>query len=150
MKAHLISTHRTRFTSFVVVLAASLCASTRSQAADPRPKAGSVAKVEVRKTADRYQLYVNGRPFYIKGAGLEFGSQEELALHGGNSFRTWRTENGQDSVDRRNLRINFDPANLILYGTGEPIAALETLAPLVISVHCKDGDWPAPGVHGAL
>ena len=53
-------------------------------------------------------------------------------------------------VDRRNLRINFDPANLILYGTGEPIAALETLAPLVISVHCKDGDWPAPGVRGAL
>ena len=53
-------------------------------------------------------------------------------------------------VDRPNLRINFDPANLILYGSGEPIAALETLAPLVISVHCKDGDWPAPGVEGAL
>ena len=53
-------------------------------------------------------------------------------------------------VDRANLRINFDPANLILYGPGEPIAALETLAPLVISVHCKDGDWPAPGVDGAL
>ena len=97
MKAHLISTHRTRFTSFVVVLAASLCASTRSQAADHRPKAGSVDNVEVRKTADSYQLYVNAQPFYIKGAGLEFGSQEELALHGGNSFRTWRTENGQDT-----------------------------------------------------
>ena len=53
-------------------------------------------------------------------------------------------------VDRANLRINFDPANLILYGSGEPIAALETLAPLVISVHCKDGDWPAPGVKGVL
>jgi len=53
-------------------------------------------------------------------------------------------------VDRANLRINFDPANMILYGTGEPMAALELLAPLVISVHCKDGDWPAPGVAGAL
>ena len=53
-------------------------------------------------------------------------------------------------VDRTNLRINFDPANLILYGTGEPMAALEILAPLVISVHCKDGDWPARGVAGAL
>jgi L-ribulose-5-phosphate 3-epimerase len=53
-------------------------------------------------------------------------------------------------VDRPNLRINFDPANLILYGTGEPIAALETLAPLVVSVHCKDGDWPVPGIEGAL
>jgi sugar phosphate isomerase/epimerase len=53
-------------------------------------------------------------------------------------------------VDRANLRINFDPANLILYGTDEPIAALKALAPLVISVHCKDGDPPLAGVAGAL
>lgn len=53
-------------------------------------------------------------------------------------------------VDRANLGINFDPANLILYGTGEPIAALRELAPLVRSVHCKDGDWPVAGVEGAL
>ena len=92
MKTQLISAQRTLLTTFVAVLAV-----TGSHAADPKPKAGSVAKVEVRKTADRYQLFVNGQPLYIKGAGLEFGSQEELALHGGNSFRTWRTENGQDS-----------------------------------------------------
>jgi hypothetical protein len=54
-------------------------------------------KVEVRQTDGRYQLYVDHKPFYIKGAGLEFGNQEKLAEHGGNSFRTWRTENGQDS-----------------------------------------------------
>lgn len=53
-------------------------------------------------------------------------------------------------VNRANLHINFDPANLILYGTDEPIAALMMLAPRVISVHCKDGDWPPPGVPGAL
>ena len=53
-------------------------------------------------------------------------------------------------VDRPNLRINFDPANLILYGTDEPIAALKALAPLVVSVHCKDGDPPPAGVPGAL
>ncbi|MGH9610648.1 MAG: sugar phosphate isomerase/epimerase family protein [Bryobacteraceae bacterium] len=45
-------------------------------------------------------------------------------------------------VDRPNLKINFDPANMILYGTGDPIEALDVLAPHVISVHCKDGDWP--------
>ena len=45
-------------------------------------------------------------------------------------------------VDRPNLRINFDPANMILYGTGDPIEALGVLAPHVVSVHCKDGDWP--------
>ena len=73
----------------------STCTSCR--AADPKPHAGSPVKVEVRKTGDRYQLFVDGQPFYIKGAGLEFGNQEKLAQHGGNSFRTWRTENGQDS-----------------------------------------------------
>jgi sugar phosphate isomerase/epimerase len=45
-------------------------------------------------------------------------------------------------VKRENLKINYDPANMILYGTGDPIEALGVLAPHVISVHCKDGDWP--------
>lgn len=45
-------------------------------------------------------------------------------------------------VDRPNLGINFDPANMILYGTGDPIEALRLLRPHVLSVHCKDGDWP--------
>lgn len=46
-------------------------------------------------------------------------------------------------VDRPNLKINFDPANMILYGTGDPIEALDVLGRYVVSVHCKDGDWPA-------
>ena len=54
------------------------------------------------------------------------------------------------AVDRPNLRINFDPANMILYGSGDPIEALSLLAPHVISVHAKDGDWPPQGVAGAL
>jgi len=45
-------------------------------------------------------------------------------------------------VDRPNLKINFDPANMILYGTGDPIEALSVLGSHVVSVHCKDGDWP--------
>jgi sugar phosphate isomerase/epimerase len=45
-------------------------------------------------------------------------------------------------VNRTNLGINFDPANLILYGTGDPIEALGLLGEHVLSVHCKDGDWP--------
>jgi sugar phosphate isomerase/epimerase len=54
-----------------------------------------------------------------------------------------------EEVNRPNLRINFDPANMILYGTGEPIAALRALAKYVVSVHAKDGDWPAaPGMLG--
>ena len=80
--------------------------------------------------------------------------------HAAGHGQTFALETGQEpadvlqafirDVDRPNLRINFDPANLILYGSDEPIAALRKLAPLVISVHAKDGDWPPKGVAGAL
>lgn len=60
-------------------------------------------------------------------------------------------ETGQETADallqfiqdvgRDNLFINFDPANMILYGTGEPIEALRKVGRYVRSVHCKDGKW---------
>jgi L-ribulose-5-phosphate 3-epimerase len=53
-------------------------------------------------------------------------------------------------VDRTNIGINFDPANMIMYGTGDPIQALGVLASHVVSVHCKDGVWPPKGVAGGL
>ena len=45
-------------------------------------------------------------------------------------------------VKRDNLRVNFDPANMILFGTQPPIAATELLIPWIDGVHCKDGNWP--------
>ncbi len=49
-------------------------------------------------------------------------------------------------MGRDNLFINFDPANMILYGSGEPIEALEKVGRFVRSVHCKDAKWAAnPG-----
>lgn len=56
-----------------------------------------ITKAEIRQTDGNYQLFINGAPFFIEGAGLEFGNVEALAKHGGNSFRTWRTDNGQSS-----------------------------------------------------
>ncbi|HYP13389.1 MAG TPA: sugar phosphate isomerase/epimerase family protein [Bryobacteraceae bacterium] len=53
-------------------------------------------------------------------------------------------------VDRPNIGINFDPANMIMYGTGDPIQALSVLSPKVVSVHCKDGEWPVKDVPHAL
>ena len=53
-------------------------------------------------------------------------------------------------VERPNLKVNFDPANMILYGTGDPIEAVQLLAKHVVSVHCKDGDWPPMDQPGAL
>jgi len=52
-------------------------------------------KVRIVNNNGKYQLLVNNKPFYIKGAGLEFGNVSNLAKHHGNSFRTWRTENGK-------------------------------------------------------
>ena len=42
------------------------------------------------------------------------------------------------AVERANLAVNFDPANMILYGSGEPLAALDKVGVHVRSVHCKD------------
>ncbi len=53
-----------------------------------------------------------------------------------------------DDVARDNLYINFDPANMILYGTGEPIEALKKVGKHVRSVHCKDGTWAPEGRRG--
>ncbi|MDG2380307.1 MAG: sugar phosphate isomerase/epimerase [Pirellulaceae bacterium] len=60
-------------------------------------------------------------------------------------------ETGQETADgllqfladvaRDNLFVNFDPANMILYGTGEPIEALKKIGSFVRSVHCKDALW---------
>ena len=43
--------------------------------------------------------------------------------------------------DQLNIFVNFDPANMILYGAGEPIPALEKLGSWVHSIHCKDATW---------
>jgi sugar phosphate isomerase/epimerase len=53
-------------------------------------------------------------------------------------------------VARPNVRINFDPANMVLYGSGQPIEAFRLLAPYVVSIHAKDGDWPDAAMPGAL
>jgi sugar phosphate isomerase/epimerase len=45
-------------------------------------------------------------------------------------------------VGTGNLGVNLDPANLILYGKGNPIDALDVLGPLVRCVHAKDGLYP--------
>ena len=45
------------------------------------------------------------------------------------------------AVDRENVKVNFDPANMILYGCGEPLEALEVVKDYVASVHAKDATW---------
>jgi len=71
--------------------------------------------------------------------------------HCGRNHQALHLETGQepadvlvrflDDVERDNLFVNFDPANMILYGAGEPLVALEQLGSRVRSVHCKDATW---------
>ncbi len=75
----------------------------------------------------------------------------DLLDHVGGNGQQLNLETGQETADhllefisdvgRPNLFINFDPANMILYGTGDPIEALKKVGHLVRSVHCKDAKW---------
>lgn len=79
----------------VIVLAAWMAMN--SAWAQDASKINRPAKVELRQTDGKWRLYVNQKEFFIHGAGLEFGDQEKLAVSGGNSFRTWRPENGRET-----------------------------------------------------
>ena len=53
-----------------------------------------------------------------------------------------------EEVGRPNLGVNFDPANMLLYGMDDPVEALAVLAPHVRQIHIKDarrskvaGEW---------
>lgn len=46
------------------------------------------------------------------------------------------------AVGTANLGINLDPANLILYGKGNPIDALDVFGSYVRNIHAKDGMYP--------
>jgi len=59
--------------------------------------------------------------------GLETGQETAAAL-----------KHFLQVLDRRNVGVNFDPANMILYEKGDPIAALETLAAWLKQCHIKD------------
>ena len=104
--------------------------------------------------------YVVRSPWQVLDAA-NFGvpqHRQRLILYGAKNGQKLHLETGQESADhllefihdvnRSNLFINFDPANMILYGTGNPIEALKKVGHLVKSVHCKDAKWAAEPVRG--
>ena len=81
---------------------------------------------------------------------------QQLCQHAANNGQAVHLETGQETADGLvtfiqdtkcdNLFVNFDPANMILYGAGNPIEAVEKIGNLIKSVHCKDAKWAAnPG-----
>jgi L-ribulose-5-phosphate 3-epimerase len=77
---------------------------------------------------------------------------KEVATHCKQNGLTFRCETGQETpitllraikaTGLDNVGVNFDAANLILYGKGNPVDALDVLGPLVMGVHAKDGRYP--------
>jgi sugar phosphate isomerase/epimerase len=54
-----------------------------------------------------------------------------------------------DELQRPNLKVNFDPANMLLYDKGDPLRAVEILGKEIRSVHVKDANRPTkPGNWG--
>ena len=51
-----------------------------------------------------------------------------------------------ETVGTGNLYVNLDPANLILYGKGNPVDSLDVFGTLVRGVHAKDGYYPTNGL----
>ena len=70
------------------------CATTSAVSTRPSEQA---ARVTLQFGAQGARLLVNGSPFYVRGAGLEFGDPETLAANGANAMRTWRTDNGKST-----------------------------------------------------
>lgn len=81
----------------IVLILVSAAIITSCNCSDKNSTKKGPVKVELVKSDSSYKLLVNNEPFFIKGAGLEFGNMESLAKHGGNAFRTWRVENGHQS-----------------------------------------------------
>jgi sugar phosphate isomerase/epimerase len=54
-----------------------------------------------------------------------------------------------DELNCPNLKVNFDPANMLLYDKGDPLRAVEILGPDIRSVHVKDANrTTVPGTWG--
>lgn len=79
-------------------------------------------------------------------------AMKEVAGYCNNNGQNFRYETGQETpitlvraiqdVGLDNQGVNFDLANLILYGKANPVDAIELLGPYVQGIHAKDGLFP--------
>jgi len=79
-------------------------------------------------------------------------AMREVVEYCGRYRQDFRYETGQETpttlvramhdVGLTNQGVNFDLANLIMYGKANPVDAIEVLAPYIQGIHAKDGLWP--------
>lgn len=60
-------------------------------------------KVELKNIDGMYQIYRDGKPYYIHGAGGQ-GYLDNLVECGGNSIRTWSLDNAKETLDRAHAK----------------------------------------------
>ena len=65
--------------------------------AAPAVQADGPIPVTLGKHGERHVLLRAGEPYEVRGAGIEFGDKARFKARGGNSFRTWRTDNGEQT-----------------------------------------------------
>jgi len=88
-----------------------------------------------------------GAEFAVKGVRVALETGQESAATLGEVLSELHTAPG--STGSAAVGVNFDPANMILYGMGDPVAALDALSPHVAQVHIKDARPAAlPGAWG--
>ena len=71
-------------------------------------------------------------------------NDQEFLFETGTETACWLQQT-LDDIGEPNLGINFDPANLLIYGKDDPAALADLLAERIRIVHCKDAVPAAPG-----
>ena len=93
---------------------------------------------DFKKILDRISLIADR--FAAKGIELGFETGQETA----ETLRAFLTK-----LNRPNVGVNFDPANMVLYDKGDPVEALRTLGPWLKQCHIKDANrTKTPGAWG--
>ncbi|HLV00409.1 MAG TPA: sugar phosphate isomerase/epimerase family protein [Acidobacteriota bacterium] len=87
----------------------------------------------------------SGRPSFLDclRRALDIAAAEDVVL----AFETGQETASLlratlDELNHPSAKVNFDPANMILYDKGDPIEAVKILGPDIVHVHVKDGKTP--------
>jgi len=90
------------------------------------------------KIADRIGQIANLFATNGMNVGLETGQERAETLH-----------RFLNDLNQPNVGVNFDPGNMILYSSGDPVEALRLLGPRLMQCHIKDAKrTTVPGTWG--
>lgn len=96
--------------------------------------------------------FIPEQPSFPEYRGV-VGAAKHIAAHCKSMGIYFNFETGQETpatlmrcikdIGLDNVGINFDPANLLLYGRGNPVDAIDIFEGYIRGVHVKDGDYPS-------